>query len=230
MLVITLLLILMLVPLFAPQSLLYILPGFGVVLISNAHFMVKFDKHYQSIALLIGYIGLIHGLYFLPHILKKLSRNKKVMALCIAFFIAFGIVSPHTGSVMNNKRTSYIPTKMSLDQFAELSEIKEKLLLYNSTFFDQFWSGSNVGPHFVQLQPQLSLRYGLKENRIKDRDIFMFTKDKYIGYLEKEEGLDTENMELVSRLIQREDIKCSDKYKYIMFCFTKGLNPVLTNF
>ena len=53
-------------PLLIPKSLLYILPAFGLALVSRSSPMLTFNYHYQDIPLTVLFIGVIYGLASLP--------------------------------------------------------------------------------------------------------------------------------------------------------------------
>ena len=78
-------------PLLVPKSLLYILPAFGIALVSKAPNMLTFNNHYQDIPLTILFIGVIYGIESLSTGKSWLFKiNKKYLEHIAA--IAFVVI------------------------------------------------------------------------------------------------------------------------------------------
>jgi len=73
-----------LLPLFYPKTLLFIIPAFGISLISNQINMVSFNFHYHDIAMPILFVGVIFGL-------KKIYDNKHCILRDSGKFTLFAI-------------------------------------------------------------------------------------------------------------------------------------------
>ena len=80
-------------PLLTPKSLLYILPAFGIALVSKAPTMLTFNNHYQDIPLTILFVSVIYGIESLStgkswlfRINKKYLEHIAVIAFVVIIF------------------------------------------------------------------------------------------------------------------------------------------------
>lgn len=81
-------------PLLSPLSLFYVLPAFGIALVSNDPQMVTYDFHYQDIALPVLFVASLYGLrdldggrVFLRPVSAKLTHALKFAALPLLLFM-----------------------------------------------------------------------------------------------------------------------------------------------
>lgn len=130
-------------PLLAPKSLLYILPAFGIALVSKAPTMLTFDYHYQDIPLTVLFIGVIYGLANLSTGKSWLFNIDKKYFQYIAA-ISFIVI------IFTNPR---FPTLIIKDFWPDPDEI----LLFNeirqyekiAPIDVNLWVGERIGPFLI---------------------------------------------------------------------------------
>ena len=130
-------------PLLAPKSLLYILPAFGIALVSKTLTMLTFNYHYQDIPLTVLFIGVIYGLESLPTGKSWLFKiNKKYLEHIAAIvFIVIIFSNPRFPTLIIKDRWPH-PDEILLFQ-----EIKryEKIAPIDA----KIWADERVGPFLI---------------------------------------------------------------------------------
>ena len=130
-------------PFLSPKSLLYILPAFGLALVSKAPNMLTFNYHYQDIPLTILFIGVIYGIESLSTGKSWLFKiNKKYLEHIAAMvFIIIIFVNPRFPSFIIKNRWP------DSDEIVLFHEIKryEKIVPMDI----KIWAGHRVGPFLI---------------------------------------------------------------------------------
>lgn len=152
-------------PLLIPKSLFYILPAFGIALVSKAPTMLTFNYHYQDIPLTVLFIGVIYGLESLSTGKSWLFKiNKKYLEHIAAIvFIVIIFSNPRFPSLIIKNRWP------DSDEILLFHEIKryEKVAPMDV----KIWSDERVGPFLINHPYQKSFnRWGGWKRALNDRE------------------------------------------------------------
>ena len=152
-------------PLLIPKSLFYILPAFGIALVSKAPTMLTFNYHYQDIPLTVLFIGVIYGLESLSTGKSWLFKiNKKYLEHIAAIvFIVIIFSNPRFPSLIIKNRWP------DSDEILLFHEIKryEKIAPMDV----KIWADERVGPFLINHPYQKSFnRWGGWTRALNDRE------------------------------------------------------------
>ncbi|MDD5319989.1 MAG: DUF2079 domain-containing protein [Methylococcales bacterium] len=108
------------IPLLSPGTLLFIIPAFGISLVSQDPNMMTFNYHYQDIALTVLFVGVVFGLSSINNVSHFFTKKAK------DFFLAIGIL---TIFVMNTsfsyqKIREFWPDNQHVETMQELNQIR----------------------------------------------------------------------------------------------------------
>ena len=152
-------------PLLVPKSLLYILPAFGIALVSKAPTMLTFNYHYQDIPLTILFIGVIYGIKSLSTGKSWLFKiNKKYLEHIAAIvFIVIIFSNPRFPSLIIK---NHWPDSDEILLFHEIKRY-EKIAPMDV----KIWADERVGPFLINHPYQKSFnRWGGWKGALNDKE------------------------------------------------------------
>lgn len=109
-----------LIPLMAPRTLLFIIPSFGISLVSQDPNMMTFNYHYQDIALAVLFVGVVVGLSK-TNVLSLFFTDKtnKILPLLSATLIITNSNIPYKNA------WEHWPTKLNFEIMGDIEKIRE---------------------------------------------------------------------------------------------------------
>jgi uncharacterized membrane protein len=108
-------------PLLAPRSLLFILPAFGISLISSDPNMMTFEYHYHDIAMVVLFFGVVLGLSNVDVVGDYLGKKTSSALVAGAVFI---MVMMNHGFPAQKIR-DYLPSTETAAMMREIEQIKQ---------------------------------------------------------------------------------------------------------
>ncbi len=197
-------------PLVAPETLLFILPAFGITFVSNDKAMLTFNHHYQDIALIVLFVGVIIGLKSLSTqkswVFKINHRYYEFLAACVFFTIL----------LMNSKySTAWIRDRWPKPAESALyREIKQYQAIAPTDV--NLWVSERFGPYFIT-HPSLKSfdRLGGWQRALADKSphIILTPTDDLI-FLLSDEGQKRFNIKMKEAKSQGKYLEIN-KYKYL---------------
>lgn len=148
-----------LIPLLVPRTLLFIIPAFGLTLMSNHPLMLTFDYHYQDVPLTVMFVGLVFGLRAWqeqkPQWIFRYGKRLQVLLTCAALLTLIGW---HNRYPMRLIKKDW-PTSNELALLREINEIRNVLPKEEKILVMDF-----LGPHFFDYKEMKSIS---SEDQIK---------------------------------------------------------------
>ena len=133
------------IPLLSPRTLLFIIPAFGISLVSKEPSMMTFDYHYHDIAMPVLFVGVVFGLSGI-NILNH-SFNKKTkdffLAICILTIIVINNSFPYQRIKDNWPNNQHVEMMQELKQIRQVVE-KDAPLWVTQSFSIYFIDYANL--------------------------------------------------------------------------------------
>jgi uncharacterized membrane protein len=109
------------IPLLSPRTLLFIIPAFGISLVSQDSNMMTFNYHYQDIALTVLFVGVVFGLSSINDVSHFFSKTTKdfFLAICILTILIMNTSFPY------QKIREFWPDNQHVEMMQELNQIKQ---------------------------------------------------------------------------------------------------------
>ena len=115
-----------LLPILAPRTLLWVLPAFGIALISRDPQMVGIGFHYQDVPLALVFVSALYGLHNLEHSEgPRFFRDVKIRGRFVVVMIAALIMTNTWYPFRSIKK--HLPTSQSLHVVGELRDVAGRL-------------------------------------------------------------------------------------------------------
>jgi len=109
------------IPLLSPRTLLFIIPAFGLSLVSQDPNMMTFNYHYQDIALTVLFVGVVFGLSSINDVSHFFSKKAKDFFLAICILTIFFM----NNSLPYQKIRENWPDNQHIEMMQELNQIRQ---------------------------------------------------------------------------------------------------------
>jgi uncharacterized membrane protein len=109
------------IPLLSPKTLLFIIPAFGISLVSQDPNMLTFDYHYHDIAMPVLFVGVVFGLSSINDVNHFFSKKTKdfFLAICISTIFIMNTSFPY------QKIRENWPDNQHVEMMQELKQIRQ---------------------------------------------------------------------------------------------------------